>query len=222
MIGNVKAPKSPGPLPPGATLQTQSLHIQQAVELCTNVFSDPSESEENRAIALCWMLHLYADGHQPCHAGSLYAPEYPNGDRGGNMIKLRDGSNLHSAWDGLLGRGATANDVRKTVVGLGDIKKEMLKEARASGDMEKWLTSDTWLAESTALARSNVYTDEVLGPVIAASRGLTKGVPPLVLSKAYYRAAGAAAKHRVKQAGFRVALAIHRGLLKHQASTSVN
>ena len=187
-----------------------------------NVFSDSDESEENRAIALCWMLHLYADGHQPCHAGSLYAPEFPKGDRGGNYIKLKDGSNLHSAWDGLLGRDVTANDVRRTVVDLGNIKKQMLKEARASGDMEKWLASDTWLAESTALARSNVYTDEVLGPVIAASRGLTKGVPPLALSDAYYRSAGVAAKHRVKQAGFRVALAIHKGLLKHNSHSSLN
>lgn len=216
VIGMVEVPDTPGPLPSDATLETQSLHIQQALELCTAVFSDASRPKEDRAIALCWMLHLYADGHQPCHAGSLYAPEFLRGDRGANFLKLKDGSNLHAAWDGLLGRGATVNDVRRRVVEMGDVKNEMLKESRASGDRDKWLASDTWLAESTQLARSTVYTDEVLGPVIAASRGLTRGVPPLALSKDYYRSAGMAAKHRVKQAGFRVALAIHRGLLKHK------
>ncbi len=216
VIGKVAVPDPPRALPADATLETQSLHIQQAVELCTTVFRDPNQPKEDRAIALCWMLHLYADGHQPCHAGSLYAAEFPDGDRGANFIKLKDGSNLHSTWDGLLGRDANANDVRRRVVEMGNVKQDILSEARASGDLELWLTSDTWLAESRQLAQSKVYTDEVLGPVIAASRGLTKGVPPLALSKAYYRSAGMAAKHRVKQAGFRVAIAIHRGLLQHR------
>jgi hypothetical protein len=213
VIGSLTVPDAPGPLPADATLETQSLHIQQAVELCTKIFSDSSHSKANRVIALCWLLHLYADGHQPCHAGSLYAPAFPDGDRGANFIKLKDGSNLHAIWDGLLGYDASANDVRRRVAEMGNIKQEILREARASGDMEQWLSSETWLAESRQLAKSKVYTDEVLGPIIAASRGLTNGVPPLALSKAYYQSAGTAARYRIKQAGFRVAVAIHRGLL---------
>ena len=220
VIGNMTAPDRLGPPPGDATLATQSLHLQQAVELCTKVFSDANHSKADRGIALCWLLHLYADGHQPCHAGSLYAPAFPNGDRGANFIKLKDGNNLHAMWDGLLGGDANANDVRRRVAKMGNIKQEIQREARASGDVEQWLSSETWLAESRQLAKSKVYTDEVLGPIIAASRGLTNGIPPLALSEAYYHSAGTAARHRIKQAGFRVAAAIHRGLLQAQNDQS--
>jgi len=80
VIGNVVPPSDPGPLPAGATLDTQELHIGQAFDLCRQVFADRSRPDADRAIALCWLRHLVADGHQPCHVGSLYAEGvFPDG-----------------------------------------------------------------------------------------------------------------------------------------------
>ncbi|WP_146532529.1 S1/P1 nuclease [Rubripirellula reticaptiva] len=68
VLGDVTPPDPPGLLPSDATLDTQGLRIGQATELCVKVLSDKSRSKADRAIALCWVLHLFVDGHQPCHA----------------------------------------------------------------------------------------------------------------------------------------------------------
>ncbi len=208
-IGDVRPPKPPGPLPPGATMATQDLYLSQAVQLCLNTFRSVSTSDEDRAIALCWLLHLFADGHQPCHAGSLYAPVFADGDRGGNSIRLSDNSNLHAMWDKLLGDYPSANEVRGRVAALGDIRGEMMAEYQKSGGGD-WLRTETWLAESKAASKAYVYTDEVMGPVIAASRGMTNKVPKIKLSPAYYRTAGELAQYRIKQAGFRAGAVLVR------------
>ena len=31
------------------------------------------------AIALCWLLHLYGDLHQPLHCVARFSPEFPDG-----------------------------------------------------------------------------------------------------------------------------------------------
>ena len=68
---------------------------------------DHSASAHDRAVSLCWGLHLYGDLHQPLHVANLCTPAKPNGTSlGGKMIVLgEDGQriDLHSYWDRLLG-----------------------------------------------------------------------------------------------------------------------
>lgn len=48
------------------------------------------------------LIHYVGDIHQPLHAVSRYAKDFPTGDRGGNSFKItsKDGiSNLHALWD---------------------------------------------------------------------------------------------------------------------------
>ena len=57
---------------------------------------------EGRSVALRLFLHFVADVHQPLHALSRYTKEHPDGDKGGNTLKLKyhlSVSNLHSLWD---------------------------------------------------------------------------------------------------------------------------
>lgn len=218
VIGDVRPPSSPGPLPAGATMAAQDIHLSQAIELCLNTFRGTSTSDQDRAIALCWLLHLFADGHQPCHAGSLYAPAFKDGDRGGNSIRLTDGNNLHAMWDKLLGDYPSANEVRGRVAALGDIRTEMMAEYQSSG-RGNWLRPETWLAESKAASKAYVYTDEVTGPVIAASRGMTKKVGAIKLSPAYYKSAGQLSQYRIKQAGFRAGAVLVRCMKMPLASS---
>lgn len=54
--------------------------------------------DEQRLIALKWVVHLVGDVHQPLHAGF-------KGDKGGNLYQVQAfgrGTNLHSLWDGVL------------------------------------------------------------------------------------------------------------------------
>lgn len=55
---SVKVPQTPGPCPTSATLDTQELHLAQAVELCRRVLADVSQPLGDRAIALTWIAHL--------------------------------------------------------------------------------------------------------------------------------------------------------------------
>ncbi len=67
---NMKVPERPGTLPIVATLETQTLHIAQALTLCGKTLADAKRPESGRALALCRIAHLVADAHHPCHAGS--------------------------------------------------------------------------------------------------------------------------------------------------------
>jgi hypothetical protein len=63
--------------------------------------------DSKKAIALCWIFHLVGDVHQPLHASTYITDMFPEGDRGGNLFKIKvehDSKiiNLHSLWDGLI------------------------------------------------------------------------------------------------------------------------
>jgi hypothetical protein len=62
-------------------------------------------SPADRAVSLCWVLHLTADLHQPLHAATIVTPQKPRGDGlGGSYIVLKPDNkriNLHAFWDEL-------------------------------------------------------------------------------------------------------------------------
>ncbi len=63
----------------------------------------------------------------------------------------------------------------------------------------------TWLEESREHSRTFVYRPEVLGPIKAAADGLAEAVPRIDLSDEYLQHAGAFARVRAAEAGFRLA-----------------
>jgi hypothetical protein len=83
-----------------------------------------------KAIAYCWLFHLVGDIHQPLHSTALFSRDrFPKGDEGGNKIPLTKGKNLHSLWDGLLGRQYYMRNVAKLVDELSD-KNRYLSEPK--------------------------------------------------------------------------------------------
>ena len=159
----------------------------------------------DRAVALAWLAHLVADAHQPCHAGSLYAERvFPEGDRGANSIPVKQGGNLHALWDGLLGRRFDEGDVNRRLAQIaGDGTLVRLGRSAVAGS--RGLDPLLWLDESRQLGLKHVYTQEVVLPVVAASRGLTTEVRPVDLPEEYFKAAGDVARRRAAAAGFRLA-----------------
>lgn len=204
----VTVPETPGALPEDATLQTQDLYITQAIELCRRTLRIDTSSDSDKAIAICWLAHLVADSHQPCHAGSLYTDKiFPEGDRGANSIPTKQSRNLHALWDGLLGTRYDAGDIARRV-------KE-IKALPAWKDSEKAglvLEPLQWLAESSEFARSNVYTPDVLGAVEAAQRSGADKVEIVDLSDAYLKAAGSISQKRAAFAGHRLAAILSEDL----------
>ena len=211
-IGDPKGiPSDSGPLSATENLDSKDLHIAQAISLCRGILADHSRPKADRALAICWLAHLVADAHQPCHAGSLYAEiAFPNGDRGGNSIPTRQRKNLHSLWDSLLGPKFNAGDIRRR-------QREILNNRQLTDDVKRAVSGSgldpvTWLEESRELARTFVYTPEVLERVEAVDRGLTSKLESIDLSKEYLARAGGIAQRRAAFAAYRLAATLQQDL----------
>jgi len=107
----------------------------------------PSTEEEERRLALQFLLHLVGDLHQPLHAADSH-------DRGGNDVRVQGAGssrgNLHHYWDTVfVGRlGTRAADVsRELIAGISD------------DDRRAWSGGSPaeWAKESFQIARDHVY-----------------------------------------------------------------
>lgn len=210
----LKIPDEPGPLPSGAALDSQELYLSQAVELCKGILADEKQPAADRALALCWISHLVADAHQPCHAGSLYMEDVfveIDGDRGGNRVPTKQRGNLHSLWDQLLGDRFSTSGVRRRINEIESDKDIQILLKQATDSAED-LDPRTWLAESRKLAIERIYTPEVLDSLRLVSRGLLEKPEPIDLSETYLKSAGRTAQQRAAQAAARLAEIWRRAL----------
>jgi hypothetical protein len=196
-----QTPQGPGP--------------HDAVEAYAKVLADlkdTTKSAADRAIALCWVEHLVGDIHQPLHSTSLFSPEYPRGDQGGNAeVILRDppypdsSMKLHLLWDELPGDFSSEELIRYEAQGL-------RSDPKYSREKMKDLLTDTdflgWAKESHELAIHYAYLDGNLKTAPAPSnRGRrsattnpTPGVPPGYVNNAEH-----VAMHQVALGGYRLA-----------------
>jgi hypothetical protein len=159
-------------------------------------------SDEEKAVYLTWLFHLVGDIHQPLHCTAVYSERFPDGDRGGNLarIRIRSGpTNLHSFWDGLLGAGTTAGDIDKDVQEIEAVLKEKADEVKKElGDHQSF---ESWAREGLALSKRVVYLDGELK--VAAGRGGRDDVPEAPAE--YAASAGRTARVQVGKAGSRLA-----------------
>lgn len=87
----------------------------QALALNYGVLSDARATPAARAEALCWVLHVTGDIHQPLHTAELFSAAYPDGDMGGGRQFVRDPLGdgpiaLHWMWDDSISRSGLAAD----------------------------------------------------------------------------------------------------------------
>src|SRR5262245_40525306 len=86
--------------PPTATPEFQEMNVTQAIRLARRLAADKASAPETRAVMLAWLFHTVGDLHQPCHSTQLYSQRLlPEGDQGGNKIKLVQSFNLHATVD---------------------------------------------------------------------------------------------------------------------------
>jgi hypothetical protein len=210
----MEIPNRPGNLPEDATLDTQELYLSQAFELCRRTLGDKQRPGSDRALAICWLAHLVADAHQPCHAGSLYSLPYfvkKDGDRGANSIFTQQKRNLHALWDQALGERFSRAALRRRMT-ESKASSELTELGKQAVTMEQGMVVQTWLTESRQLAIEHVYTQEVLDWVDRQTEPEKAREQPLILSEAYLRNLGKVSQERAVQSAYRLAEVWKRAL----------
>ncbi|MDB6062245.1 MAG: nuclease [Verrucomicrobiaceae bacterium] len=173
---------------PNIQTQLSALHLA----LQTN-HSNSDVSSYN----LIWFIHLVGDAHQPLHATSRFARNFPQGDRGGNSISICEKTcdeNLHAYWDQLLGT------TRKPAA----IQRAAEKYPAADGRLAVIVDEHVWLDESAEIARRIVYA----APFDDA--GENYGADNIALTPPYAAAATRIARQQAAVAGARLANALNR------------
>ena len=175
----------------------QNLNMVQALKGNLLVWRNESASAADRAVALCWILHLTSDLHQPLHNVALFSREYfPQGDRGGNSIAVRrkrDVSNLHAVWDSLPNRSDDLTPDEKT-------------RALLSNDVARIESIDAWARQQHMRAMDYVYTEEVTQQLL--QRISNQQDPEIELTPEYLSTARQVALPQVIISGHRVAALI--------------
>jgi hypothetical protein len=199
--GNVYVGVDPQPdivgAPRGRTTDERDIdNVVLALEYNTDLLNDASQPPAARAIALCWVLHLAGDIHQPLHSGALVSTTlFQSGDRGGNGIPTRNG-NLHSEWDEALRNQAFEDTLRRMVVTAQQADLRSLS-----------LNPTQWLQESRVLLRDFVYPDEIKAAVLRSERLKTR-MEGIVIDSDYQSRMQAISEDRVTLAAMRMIMVL--------------
>lgn len=115
-----------------------------------------------KSFNLRFLIHLLGDIHQPLHNASMVTEEFPNGDAGGNLFKIKEPSayDLHTFWDMCLKQ---YNEVRtpldkdkfnylteKAKEIMDEFSREKLKDKLADNKFENWSNDGLELAKAIA------------------------------------------------------------------------
>lgn len=162
-----------------------------------NVFRSVLASDQADALKsydLSWLLHLVGDVHQPLHCTARFGKSEPNGDAGGNFVKLCSPpckDNLHSFWDSRPGDSESVVDAIKAAKLLAPANKTLAAK----------LTTKVWINESFGLAKKFVYVTPI---------GL--GAGPFTITPEYEKTARKIANQRVALAGARLGRILNKEL----------
>jgi hypothetical protein len=170
--------------------------------------NDPRGAPADRAVSLCWVLHLVGDLHQPLHAATLLSDKYPHGDQGGNALAVADASqtplNLHSFWDQILDTADSyefITTVADNIATASQYDPRNLKEYKSHRTIRSWADESFAAAVAFAYAEGHLkfadWKDYGAGKVPAAE------VPRL--KSTYILNANDVARRRVSLAGRRLA-----------------
>ncbi len=189
-------------------------NIIEALAANTAALRDPKTPVKDQAVALCWVLHLCGDIHQPLHAVELFSPQFPSGDQGGNaIVVLREPPypdsqiKLHTLWDQLPGVYKSDATIRMLATGLRAdprFSRSALKDSLAITDPTKWAQ------ESHDLAIQYAYLNGNLKGASATAAGAGNAKSPDApqipgLPAGYLKQAEDVAMLRIVLAGYRTA-----------------
>ena len=184
--------------------ERQVHNVVTAIDYNARLLADSTQDLADRAVALCWILHLMGDIHQPLHTGSLFSQTVLEvGDAGGNRISTNPHRNLHAAWDGALrddGINASLPLVLESVAGF--------TNSELQNSESDWTL---WMAESREILLSIVYTEEMKNAIRAADSDGTD-LKDQSLSAEYIVGMKNVSRQRLGLAGLRMAIFFEKEL----------
>jgi S1/P1 Nuclease len=193
---------------------TISFEGYEALALNVHVVADPDQRipVSERAVALCWILHVVGDMHQPLHTAELYSTTFPGGDHNGALEYVLDPKthqpvNLHWFWDDLVSQ---TDETEEALARARELETQYPRAkfaAELAGDRTRTPTDDdftsyikvnvtAWADESYAVAKSVAY-----GPNRPRATTPATAKAP---DDAYVRASKLAAEQRLTLAGYRL------------------
>lgn len=143
-----------------------------------------SSPDALKSYDLSWLLHLVGDLHQPLHCLARVSAHLPEGDDGGNGVKLTSPSNLHTFWDSAAGTGNAPSTALNAIASLPNAP------AAAANDLDV----AHWIDEAIAV-KGTVYKNPPIGTTADI----------FTLTTSYKNAARTLARKQVALAGARLA-----------------
>ncbi|HEX7638373.1 MAG TPA: S1/P1 nuclease [Burkholderiaceae bacterium] len=173
---------------------TPTPNAEDRIALFAQTLASGEATDALKSYDLVWLIHLVGDLHQPLHATDRFTADAPNGDAGGNLVKVSCAGNcpgeLHAVWDDILGTSTSAGAAISYAATL----------AIPTGASVR-ATDDVWAAESLRMAEKDAY---------AGIGSETTGTHRL--SASYLARARADARRRVALAGARLSYLIQQNL----------
>jgi hypothetical protein len=177
-------------------------NIVTALEENVNILKTSTDNNA-KAQALRLIIHFVGDIHQPLHCATRVDSAHPEGDRGGNLVKIKitgangksKSTNLHSYWDGgLTTFPPTGANFRPPALSSIPAAAKKAKTGNPASDPDLKLDDPTnyqaWADESFDLAKDVVY------------KGISNGGKP---TAAYNTKGVKVARKRVAWGGYRLA-----------------
>jgi len=144
-------------------------NVVWAINECISTLKSKYASGFERGLAFKLLLHLVGDLHQPLHCVQKFSASTPNGDAGGNDIKLTYPggiTNLHMLWDS--GVGLFNNSItRPLTADEQSYLENMAQTIQAQTDLSSispGFNITEWALESVPLAEQYVYDLPADGP----------------------------------------------------------
>ena len=183
--------------------------ILSALRSVVNILHSDKESDEEKATALRYLIHLVGDLHQPMHTTS-------NNDQGGNCtpVQFFDDpkiENLHSVWDGLV--------VNKDMAGRNETVPQFAQRldrdflSKRTGWVKSAPEFDKWAWEGHVVAQKYAYGD--LDPKPPVEKYDPKpqcnverdrfGALHITAGDTYEKASAPVAEEQIAKAGYRLA-----------------
>ena len=170
---------------------------------------------KDRAVSLCWVLHLAGDIHQPLHNIGVISKYSPNGDQGGNLFWVKNNgvpTRLHGYWDDLPGRQESyAGSYEAATANCALLSRPEYSREKLADDLKK-KTPLEWSKDAFALAVKVGYrSGDLKGRIVAFGKDTEqeKAKAP-ELPADYYDQALATANRQLALSGDRLADLLHQ------------
>ena len=163
-VVTVDAPKKPADTIDGNAIEAFALNVR--------VLGDRRASKAERAVALCWVMHLVGDIHQPLHTAQLFSKEFPEGDQLGSKQFVRETASgeavsLHWFWDDSVHRSGTQESVEERASELSR-RTPKPQPAATADDFARWAQEESYPAAVSLVYRA----DLIYAPQSADARAL--------------------------------------------------